>query len=110
MHWIAGDIVDDVILFELEVRRSEILGGCPFNGRLLSGMKYPTRESPPRDDTSPIKYNYRSTMAYCHNGGTIYRSTMKENFGICLNSDGPLPQRWLHLPLVVLLLLFCFFV
>ena len=34
-----------------------ILGGCPFNGRPLSGMKYPTRESPPRDAASPIKYN-----------------------------------------------------
>ena len=30
------------------------------------------------------------------------------NVGICLNSDGPLPQRWLHLPVVVLLFLFCF--
>ena len=35
-----------------------ILGGCPFNGRRpLSGMKYPTRESPHRDAASPIKYN-----------------------------------------------------
>ena len=40
----------------------------------------------------------KTGMAHCHNGGTIYRSTMKENVGICLNSDGPLPQRWLHLP------------
>ena len=87
------------------------LGGCPFNGRLLSGMKYPTRESPPRDDASPIKYNYRSTMAHCHidNGGTIYRSTMKENVGICLNRDGLLPQRWLHLPLVVLIIIIILF-
>ena len=37
---------------------SDIIGGCPFNGRRqLSGMKYPTRESPHRDVASPIKYN-----------------------------------------------------
>ena len=37
---------------------SNLLGGCPFNGRRpLSGMKYPTRESPHRDAASPIKYN-----------------------------------------------------
>ena len=37
---------------------SSILGGCTFNGRRpLSGMKYPTRESPHRDAASPIKYN-----------------------------------------------------
>ena len=33
-----------------------LLGGCPFNGP-LSGIKYPTRESPRRDAASPIKYN-----------------------------------------------------
>ena len=34
---------------------SQLLGGCPFNGRRpLSGMKYPTRESPHRDAASPI--------------------------------------------------------
>ena len=34
----------------------EELGGCPFNAP-LSGMKFPTRESPRRDAASPITYN-----------------------------------------------------
>ena len=34
----------------------KVLGGCPFNGP-LSGMKYPSCESPRRDAASSIKYN-----------------------------------------------------
>ena len=52
-----------------------ILGGCPFNGRPLSGMKYPTRESPPRDAASPITYNGLRvrTAAVCAQPGVPYR-------------------------------------
>ena len=51
-----------------------ILCGCPFNGRPLSGMKYPTRESPPRDAASPITYNVLRvrTAAVCAQPGVPY--------------------------------------
>ena len=52
---------DECALLEHAIMRlsvMKLLGGCPFNGRRpLSGMKYPTRESPHRDAASPIKYN-----------------------------------------------------
>ena len=40
----------DIMPYMYGIHYSSQLGGCPFNGRRpLSGMKYPTRESPHRD-------------------------------------------------------------
>ena len=57
---------------------SSLLGGCPFNGP-LSGMKYPTRESPRRDAASPIKYNglrfpQPSSWGHCAQPAVPYRN------------------------------------
>ena len=66
----------------------------PVQRAALSGMKYPTRESPGRDAASPISTtnlvaitvapstgrqwkkmlgSVWTAIAHCHNGGSIYR-------------------------------------
>ena len=57
-HGSNGNGLGDIWWTDKSFYFSIILGGCPFNGLWpLSGMKYPTRESPRRAAASPIKYN-----------------------------------------------------
>ena len=48
----------------------EVLGGCPFNGRPLSVMQYPTRESSPSDSVVVDSVPVNGDVTACKQSGT----------------------------------------